>query len=224
MHANRGRRGRSNFYACCSYNRHGRTKCGPRRVTEPELLRVVINTVCGELLAPEKRFEWAAELERHLAEASRTDPAEVTRLKKEVAALDAKIDRGNGNLAELPKDRLPGVWAKVRAWEKERATVAERLAALEAAAVPPERIKAVVKGVLRAMENFHDALAGADPAEQLRVVREIVAKVTVHDMPLGGWVSGGKVSDFGYAVTVRADTFRVAYLVPELLTLVSRMS
>jgi hypothetical protein len=222
MHAQAGRRGRNNFYSCASYNLHGRSKCVPRRVTEPELLGFVIGTVCAQVLAPEKRFEWAAELERHLTEACRSDPAEVTRLRKEVAALDAKVARGNENLALLPKDRLPAVVAKVRAWENERKALAERLAALEGAAVPPERIKTVTRGVLRAMESFHAALTGADPAEQLRVVREVVAKVTVHDADFGGWIGGGKASDFGYSVSLRPDTFLVRNLVPEMLTLVSR--
>jgi DNA invertase Pin-like site-specific DNA recombinase len=222
MHAQAGRRGRSNFYSCASYNLHGRSKCVPRWVTEPELLGFVIGTVCEQLLAPEKRFAWVAEVERHLTEACRSDPAEVARLKGEVKALDKKIDRANENLAVLPKDRLPGVVAKVRAWEKERAASAGRLAALEGAAVPPERIKAVTRGVLRAMEGFHAALTGADPAEQLRVVREVVAKVTVHDADFGGWIGGGKASDFGYSVSLRPDTFLVRHLVPEMLTLVSR--
>jgi DNA invertase Pin-like site-specific DNA recombinase len=165
----------SKGYVCSRYSDYGPKACHRNAVTEAQLWEVVLGKLKDEILSPERLDAIEAEMERRLKAEERSGEAE--RLKKKIASLDRDVAQGNANLARLPEDRLPGVIAQVRSWEKEREGFAARLDDLENGA---EQMKAVLAEARRQLWRLREALDGEDVEVQAAVVREVVSKVEVH--------------------------------------------
>src|SRR5262249_2257300 len=126
-------------YLCSQYKEYGVKACQRNAVTEAQLWGAVLGKLRDEILSPRRLDAIEAEMERRLMAEQRS--GEAGRLKKQIASLDRDIAQGNANLARLPGDRLPGVIAQLRAWEKEREGFIARLDDLENGA---EQLKAVL--------------------------------------------------------------------------------
>jgi hypothetical protein len=105
-------------YRCHKYGSAGEVVCGFQSVPEAWVFDKVVTALEEEVLAPGRLEALRAEVRRQDEE--ERAPEAVDPLRKRLADLEAQIERGNQNLALLPADRLPGVIAAVRGWEKER--------------------------------------------------------------------------------------------------------
>jgi DNA invertase Pin-like site-specific DNA recombinase len=211
--AHAGGSGRSAFYKCGDAHTKKGT-CREYRVTEPELVRNVAGVVCG-ILDDTPRDEWATLVRSRLEERSRIDPVELVRLKGERDELDRKITKGEENalLAEDPDEVRP-LLARLHAWRKQRDTLATRVRELEALAVAPADVEAVVEAVVARMGDYYEALTSADFDEQYRVIRAVVERVDVAWESLTvGTRAVNRVESF--RVRLREDAFLVRALVTE---------
>ena len=96
-----------------------------------------------------------------------------------MAELEALIERGNENLAVLPADLLPGVVAKVRAWEKERCRAAAELEKLDSGA-RQLGLEEVLKVAKAESWRLREGPQSDDPELVLAVLREYLDRVEVH--------------------------------------------
>jgi DNA invertase Pin-like site-specific DNA recombinase len=195
-------------YLCASYKDYGPKACHRNAVPEAQLWKAVLDKLRDEILSPQRLDAIEAEMERRLQAEQCSGEAE--RLQKKIASLDQDIAQGNANLARLPEDRLPGVIAQVRAWEKERDGFAARLDDLENGA---EQLRAILAEGRRQLWRLHEALDSDDLEAQATVVREIVSKVEVH---FTHEKTHGKRSPTGKGLTRSRPVRAVVYLRPGL--------
>jgi hypothetical protein len=88
-----------------------------------------------------------------------------------------RIDRGNENLAILPRDRIDGVVAKVREWEGQRDRLLAEVRQLEDGEA---EISQVVKLAESHLWRLREGLQSKDPATLRAVFREMLSKVELH--------------------------------------------
>jgi site-specific DNA recombinase len=170
MTEKRGRR----VYRCGGNCRFGSGYCSANSVPEGLILAALVGKVRAVFLNPEHLSALRAEVRRQ--EEAERDPGAVDGLRRRLAALDRDIDRGNGNLAVLPPDRLPAVIAKVRGWEAER----DRLRAELDRLTNGSRVKALeaqIAKVEKQLWELGEAVQHGTPAEIRAALRELVAKV-----------------------------------------------
>jgi DNA invertase Pin-like site-specific DNA recombinase len=79
-------------YVCAGGHQYG--VCRLRSVRESAVLDCCTQMIAKELLNPDDEEAWAFEVERTLADAARTDPERLKRLKAEAAALESGSPRG----------------------------------------------------------------------------------------------------------------------------------
>src|SRR5262249_3358050 len=107
--------------------------------------------------------------------------AETAALTKQAAELDGYIAQGNRNLALLPDDRIPGVVEQIRAWERQRADLSGRLAALDAEAAEEGTGHADgAEQALALLGRLEELVAEADRARVRAALAPLVRKVTLH--------------------------------------------
>src|SRR5262249_54433848 len=110
--------GGKRVYYCGTSLRLGTEVCGHKRVYESLILDQLTRVLQNEFLSPGNLTRLREELTRQ-AEAQRLAGLD-SRLAARIAELARNISHGEENLALLPADRLPGVIAKLRQWERER--------------------------------------------------------------------------------------------------------
>lgn len=175
--ARKGEQGHKAYF-CTSALRLGKHVCPNKRIREDRLLDSVIRALQEQYLAPEKFAELEAEMKRQ-EEAARAPGGEADRLRGRLDELNAAIDQGHANLAILPGDVLPGVIAKVRAFEGERGQVAAQLEKLESGDRQRD-IEEVLKIAKAELWRLREGLQADDPDLVTAVLREYVDRIEVH--------------------------------------------
>jgi len=160
-------------YTCSKYKEYGTHACYRNTVHERVLREAVIGALPDDILSPERLDAVEAEMERQLAKEQASGTPD--RRRKQIAALDRDIARGNANLARLPEDRLAGVIAQVRQWEGERAGLVALLGELEGGT----EAKAILAEARKQLWRLREALQGNDEEAQATVIREVVSKAEV---------------------------------------------
>jgi DNA invertase Pin-like site-specific DNA recombinase len=161
-------------YRCGGYLHYGKNYCHRNPAHEGAVLDAVVTELQRTFLDPDNLQALRDEVRRHQEEASR--PQAVEALKRQIADLTRRIDRGNENLAVLPPDRLAGVVAKVREWEAQRAELTAELdRANRRAEVADleERIAAAEK----ALWTLRESIDKADPPLVRSLLRELVERI-----------------------------------------------
>jgi DNA invertase Pin-like site-specific DNA recombinase len=177
-------------YICSKYKEYGAGACRRNAVGEAQLLKSVLAVLLDNVLDPARLDEVEAEMKRRL-EAER-DSGGADRLRRQIEALERDIAQGNTNLARLPEDRLAGVVATIRQWEKERDALRARLDEVEGGAGESQRVLAEAR---KQLWRLRDALEGDDLEAQAAVVREVVSRVEVrftHEQTHGKRSATGK--------------------------------
>jgi hypothetical protein len=193
-------------YICAKYKEC--RACHRNNVAEAQVWAAVLGVLKGEILNPARLDAVEAEIERQLqAERASGEP---DRLRRQIAALDRDIDRGNARLATLPDDRVAGVVAKLRQWEGERAGLVERLQELEDNA---DRSKAILAEARKQLWRLREALEGDDLEAQATVAREVVGKVEIR---FAHEHSHGRRSPTGTRRLLSRATAAVIYVRPGL--------
>jgi DNA invertase Pin-like site-specific DNA recombinase len=161
-------------YICAKYKEYGSKACNRNTVKEAALMKSILKSVKDDILNPRRLDQIEEEIKRRLKADS--DSGEDDRLRQRVSALDRDIAQGHANHARLPEDRLPGVIAQVRQWEKERGDLQARLRELEGGT---SESQAVLAEARRQLWRLRESLENGDEEAQACVIREIVSKVEV---------------------------------------------
>ncbi len=161
-------------YICASYKEYGSDKCHRNTVLEKPLLDSILAVLLDDILSPARLDEIEAEMTRRVQ--AERDQGGIKKLRKQIEALERDIAQGNINLARLPEDRLPGVVATIRSWEKERDGLADHLRELETG---DSQQKEILDEARRQLWRLREALEGDDEEAQATVIREVVSKIEV---------------------------------------------
>jgi hypothetical protein len=162
-------------YICAKYKEYGSGACHRNTVREATVLKSLVAVLLDSVLDPARLDAVEAEMTRQM-EAER-DSGGVDRLRRQIEALDRDIAQGNINLARLPEDRLAGVVATIRGWEKERDTLQARLGELESGTGESQHALAEAR---KQLWRLRDALEGGNLEAQAAVIREVVSRIEVH--------------------------------------------
>jgi DNA invertase Pin-like site-specific DNA recombinase len=212
------------MYRCGGYLHYGKDYCQRNLAHEGAVLDAVVGELQRTFLDPDNLQALRDEVRRQQEEASR--PQAVEALKRQIADLTRRIDRGNENLAVLPPDRLAGVVAKVREWEAQRTELTAELdRANRRAEVADleERIAAAEKALWTLRESIHKA----DPPLVRSLLRELVERIELRwshrrtAKTTRGRLEGGVVhvkggSDYSFMAArrcERASTFAISFQV-----------
>jgi DNA invertase Pin-like site-specific DNA recombinase len=198
-------------YLCAGATQHGRTVCRVRTVHEADLIHVVSRLIEEEVLKGGRK-EWRRRVEERLRQTAQADPAELTRLRKQLGKLDRDIATAAKRFLTARASLTAILGEQIEAMRGEREALADRLATLEQASAQAKDIPAVADAVVKAFEKLQVVLLGADPAERAAVLRRVVERVTVH------WDDKHEVSKF--TVKLCPDAFSVRNLVSELTRVV----
>jgi DNA invertase Pin-like site-specific DNA recombinase len=166
--------GKEKGYSCRTYKEHGAEACWRNQVNERAILKAILDKTLNVILDPKRLDAIEAEIERRLARERQDGGAE--RIRKQIAALEKDIVQGNANLARLPEDRLPGVIACIRTWEKEKEDLEVKLKEI---ASGDTQEKAILAEARKQLWRLREGLEGDDEELQAAIVREVVSKVEV---------------------------------------------
>jgi site-specific DNA recombinase len=162
------------LYCCGGYVSYGAPYCHKNSFAEAPFVRFLVRKLREVFLSSDSLQKLRDEVRRQ-DEAER-DPARLGRLRAKAQELAAKIDRGTENLAFLSRDRIPGVEAKLREWEREREAILRELFELERVSQVD-----VLEQQIAAAEAFlwrlQEALTDDDTAALRELLRELVVKV-----------------------------------------------
>jgi DNA invertase Pin-like site-specific DNA recombinase len=161
-------------YLCGKYKEYGTKACNRNSVTEDAVKATLFTALRDEILSAQRLDGIEAEIIRQLKEEQHSGASE--RLTKQIADLDKKIAKGNGNLALLPPDRLPGVIAQIRKWETERGELVERL---NDSTSGGDKAKALLAEARKQLWRLRDAIVQDDAEAQAAVVREVISRIEV---------------------------------------------
>jgi DNA invertase Pin-like site-specific DNA recombinase len=170
-------------YLCVGYNNYGLRGCHSHVVDEAPLLRCILGKLEQEYLNPDKLHRLRLEIRRRAEAARAADPDAPRRLRARVAELEAKVRKGEGNLALVDRDLLPGVAAAVRELKEKLAGARADLAAAEAP-LDTTSLDEQVERAERQLWRLREAVASADPKLLREALRGVLSRVELR------WVCG----------------------------------
>jgi Recombinase/Recombinase zinc beta ribbon domain len=170
-------------YICSTYHCSGGRQCHRNTMHEAQALDAIAGKLQTTVLSPAYIQRLRAELLRKAEEAHASiDPTRANAMLAQIADLDRKIDQGNENLAILPRDRIPGVAAKLREWEAARDQLKRYLALAEngAGAAAMQSIEEEVALAEAQLWRLREALGQGDPPIVRAALQDLVSKVELH--------------------------------------------
>jgi hypothetical protein len=177
------------------------------------VLREVTDLLDTHILAPERRKEIEAEVERRVREDAAGSPDQTARLKARVGELEAKVKQAARRYMECPPEMTEDAAAVYKALREEKAEAEERLARLKEAAAQVKDVGKVVRSVMQAIEDIYIALLfRPDPDAKRAVFRRLIDTVVVdfEDVPVGRSLRSEPKQLW---VTLRKEAFTVRSLV-----------
>jgi site-specific DNA recombinase len=170
----------SAFYVCANYTHKGLAGCVRNEAKEDWAVRQIITELRDRLLLPD-RLEWLREQLERRAKERRADGS-LTRLRKAVGTLEAKLSRCRERLVEVSKDMVPEVEAQIRATREQlEATQGELRAA--ATADPARELKVTADAAREALSRLETALEGDNRCLLKEALRGILSGVVIGAEP-----------------------------------------
>jgi DNA invertase Pin-like site-specific DNA recombinase len=170
------------YYQCSGRREQGASRCPASGAVDHDyILREAVALLKDHLGSPEAIALVRDRLHVELDAQREAREAEATALGQQAAELDGWIAQGNRNLAILPTDRIPGVVEQVRTWERQRAELSARLAALDAlVALEGVEHAEEVEAALALVSRLDELVEHADPAQVRDALAPLVHKVTLY--------------------------------------------
>lgn len=168
--------GRHNF-SCGNYVSYGRHACFKNTVPEAAIVRLLLRKLRDTFLNPESIKLFRDEVRRqHEAE---VDPGRVARLKKQLAALETKIEKAGARLLELPKDVIEEAAATLRGWKKEREQLTRDLHSAKTS-TRVEDAEKHIEAMEELLGGLDEAMVKEEPILLRQLLREMVSRVELH--------------------------------------------
>jgi hypothetical protein len=170
--------GSHGHYICSNYSLRGTKACQRNRVKEAGLVPAIVGKIQQELLAPEALDALKAELRQQAAaEYTPVDAKEPERLRKQIAALDRRIDQGAERCLGAPSSLASTLYAKLETLQTERSGLQARLNALEARTEASDGDGLEIDRAIEALWTLREAFAEAPVANQGELLRAVVSRV-----------------------------------------------
>ena len=169
-------------YYYCPGGHSGRCKCYHVRSDwlDSYVLKVVEQVLCGP-----RAVETIKKAIRQQAKGKPTPKNQAATLKRQAAALDAKIAKGNENLLLADPAHVADLSALLTKWREEHEQLTTELGQL--AGSPQGRSPAArEKHAVAAMQNIGDRLRKATPVKRRAIVRSVAAGIELW------WIASGK--------------------------------
>jgi hypothetical protein len=165
------------MYCCSGYTAFGPAYCHKNSQAEKPIVDYVVAHLQKTLLNPEHLAELrAAALE---AEIGLRDEDTLKRAREQIIRLDERLRRGNDRLLEVPRDRVPGLVESIRALEKERDDLQERIRQAEKVS-PVAETEHMLAEVEAALWGMQTALTEEDWISLREVLRQMVTKIVLY--------------------------------------------
>lgn len=165
------------IYICRTYHQTGRAVCYHNRITEAPLLSAVVRKIQETYTskAALARLRKAMETEQ---DRSRPRSKDVSRLRREVKALDLKIDNAETAVLDAPATIRSGLYRKLEELTANRDRLRTELDALATQEARPERRdRSEIDEAISTLRKLGEALAEAGPEETKELLSSLVSKV-----------------------------------------------
>jgi hypothetical protein len=169
----RGRVDTVRRYYCQTPALKGKAVCRCRSIAEQPLMEFLLSKVQELVVSDELVERIRAAALRQLADHTQAPAAEEKRLQKQLADLNAKIDRATENLLLADPAHLAAAQKKLAEWQAQRADVASKLAEAGASSPADANPAVLAEEVIRELHRVREGISDDDPA----IVRQALATV-----------------------------------------------
>lgn len=162
MAGKQDRQGRG--YMCSGYVLGGKARCNCNRVNEAPLVDALVGKIQAELLDPHNLDRLRDALRRQLADRQQARPQDTTGLRKQLAAVRAKIKRGAERCLAAPDAIAGALYAELEKLHAEQERLQVALAVAEApVSANHGSDEDKVDRAIRKLHGLRDAFSRADP-------------------------------------------------------------
>jgi DNA invertase Pin-like site-specific DNA recombinase len=167
------RRGRR-MYSCGGYMAYGRTHCNHNSIPERPVLTFLIRKLQEAFLDKDnlrKLREEVAGLEKEMRGEDNLE-----RLRRQADTLGRKINNGLERIADLPRELVADMGAKVSAWKEERAKVQAELRRIETES-PVKHLEQKIADAEGVLWRLQEVLQAEDNVLLRQLLRELVSRI-----------------------------------------------
>lgn len=167
-------------YTCRTYLQGGSHTCWHNSIEEAPLVAAIARKIREHYLTPAARDNLRQAIKQELGSpVPRT--GELSRLRREIDRLTAKIDQGADRVLDAPADLVPTLYRKLEELKTERDRLQAELELLtQRKTRPSEGSAEEVAAAMRALDELEATLERADPAEVRELLRGIVSRIVLH--------------------------------------------
>ena len=167
-------------YCCRTYRRGGKAVCGNNKIREAPLVSCVVRKIQEQYTSKAALARLRRALEAEVDQ-EKPRPRDLTRLRKEIEALDHKIDHAETAVLEAPPEVRVGLYRKLQQLTADRDRLKSELDSLEARTTQPSRRNdSEIDEAINALRTLGTALAAAEPAEARELLAGFVSKIELH--------------------------------------------
>jgi len=170
------------LYRCCTYHQAGGSACYCNTIPEGPLVDVITRKIMDRYLSEAALDRLRRRIEKRLAERDRP-PAkrDLDRLRKQIEALDQKIDQGADRVLDAPAEIVPILIRKLDEHRAERDRLQSDLDALSTRDKRSGKgIDAEVDRAIEALRDLRTALETAKPEDTRELLTRLVSRVELH--------------------------------------------
>ena len=169
-------------YVCSSYTRSGKhNESGCRRyaISQDAVYDVIIKKLSETLFMGHNMDRLRQCIRGRLEVCCKPDASQTEKLRRRLRELDKQLDRFSKNWFETPESLLKQLTEEAEAKKRERETIADQLATLEAAADRID-IESTTEKIAEKSLALSEELQSAEPARIRELFRQLVERVEVN--------------------------------------------
>ena len=175
-----GLRSKAPRYRCLLYHQSGRGSCYCNSIDEAPLVSVIVDKIRSKYLSDSALARLRKALEKE-QERSRPRPRDLSRLRKEIEALDHKIDLGAERILEAPTEIVSTLYRKLEEYKSERDRLSRDLEALSRHETNGTgKDDKEIDRAIKALRTLSKALNRAKPEDTKELLGSIVSKIELY--------------------------------------------
>lgn len=177
---NRPGRKRLPHYMCRTYLQGGSSACWHNTVKEAPLLDCITAKIKEEYCSPEARARLREAIKAE-QQRSATPQADAARLRKQIEALDVKIEQGTERVFDAPQELVPSLYKKLEAFKSDRERLKAELQALTARKTRSDEDQALeLERAMAALDSLETVFEKAEPAEVQELLHSLISRIELH--------------------------------------------
>ena len=161
------------IYRCRQYHATGTATCYCNTIPEAPLVSVIVRKIQEKYLSDSALARLRKALEKEQAR-TKPKPRDLARLRREIQALDQKIDQGANRVLDAPSDIVPTLYRKIEELRSDRERIKTEMDALTR---HETRSNCKDGSEIDALKSLGEALTRAKPEESKELLASIVTKI-----------------------------------------------